>query len=314
MPDERIRSLIHQIDLDRLRAHVHYLAADPLPCRKLNYTLPGHAKSTLDETDDHLQEQLAQWGYAVEREPVSVQAFRCDASKPKAQQYSPPAPEDPWYAAHNLYARKVGTDLADEIIVIVSHKDSPSWADSPGAYDNAVGTAANLELARVLSEAELPTTVWHLFCNEEHKPWTSVTAAQNAHARGDRIIAVFNLDSLGGKPQEDIDAGRKTNVTGYTTPEGKALADLMAIVNADYGIGLLQRSFKRESPGDDDGSFVNAGYPAAIINVGSLPYADPYYHAEGDTADHVDVENVFLSAQATLAAVLTLAWERDPRV
>jgi Iap family predicted aminopeptidase len=91
------------------------------------------------------------------------------------------------------------------------------------------------------------------------------------------------------------------------TPEGKRLADLMAVVNADYGIGLIQRSFRRESPGDDDGSFVKAGYPAAVINVGSLPYADPYYHAEGDTAAHVDVENVWLSAQAVLAAALTLA-------
>jgi Zn-dependent M28 family amino/carboxypeptidase len=191
--------------------------------------------------------------------------------------------------------------------VICSHKDSPSWTDSPGAYDNAVGTAANLELARVLAAEELPVSVWHLFCNEEHTPWTSVTAAQNAKARGDRILAVLNTDSIGGKSQADVDAGRKTNVTGYVTPEGKRLADLMAVVNADYGIGLIQRSFRRESPGDDDGSFVKAGYPAAVINVGSLPYADPYYHAEGDTAAHVDVENVWLSAQAVLAAALTLA-------
>jgi len=269
MPDERIASLIQQIDADRLRAHIHYLAADPLPYRKLDYTLPGHERSTLDEADAYIQGQLESFGYAVEREAVQVQAFRCDANKPKAHQYSKPEPEDPWYTAHNLYARHAGTDRAGEAIVICSHKDSPSWADSPGAYDNAVGTAANLEMARGLATEELPVSLWHLFCNEEHTPWTSVT--------------------------------------GYTTPEGKRLADLMAVVNADYGIGLIQRSFKRESPGDDDGSFVNAGYPAAVINVGSLPYGDPHYHAEGDTAAHVDVENVRMSTQAVLAAALTLA-------
>jgi hypothetical protein len=308
MPDDRIAELIQQIDENRIRAHIHYLAADPLSCRKLNYTLPGHAKSTLDEADDYLAGQLEQWRYTVEREPVQVQAFRCDTNKPKAHQYSKPEPDDPWYTAHNLYAKSAGADRAGEVIVVCSHKDSPSWADSPGAYDNAVGTAANLEIARVLSAVELPLTVWHLFCNEEHTPWTSVTAAENAKARGDCIIAVFNTDSIGGKSQADIDAGRRTNVTGYVTPEGKALADRMAVVNADYGLGLIQRSFRRESPGDDDGSFVKAGFPAAVINVGSMPYADPHYHAEGDTAAHVDVDNVHLSAQAVLAAVLTMAF------
>jgi hypothetical protein len=134
-------------------------------------------------------------------------------------------------------------------------------------------------------------------------------ASTRPRARGERLIAVFNTDSIGGKSQADIDAGRKTNVTAYTGPEGKRLAELMADVNADYGLGLLQRSFHRPSPGDDDGSFVNAGFPLAVINVGSLPYADPHYHAEGDTAEHVDIENVRLTTQAILAAILTLAWD-----
>ena len=309
MPDDRIAALLQQVEANRLAAHIRYLAADPLPCRKLSHTLPGHERSTLEEADDYLAAQLAAWGYPVEREPVQVQAFRCDTSKPKAHQYSPPGPEDPWHTAHNLHARRPGGARRAETLVIVSHKDSPSWTDSPGAYDNAVGTAANLELARVLADVELPVSMWHLFCNEEHTPWTSVNAAQSARARGDQLLAVFNTDSLGGKSQADLDAGRKTNVTGYTAPEGKRLADLMAVVIADYGLGLIQRSVQREAPGDDDGSFVNAGFPAAIINVGSLPYGDPHYHAEGDTADHVDVENVHLATQAILAALLTLAWK-----
>lgn len=308
MSNERISSLIRQIDCERLGDHVHYLAVDPLPFRKLNYTRPGQSKSTLEEADEYIEDWLRQWGYQLDREAVAVQAFRCDSSKPKAHQYAPPDPSDPWYTAYNLLGTRVGTDCPDQIIVICAHKDSQSWTDCPGAYDNAVGTAALLEMARVVSAIELPTTLRFLFCNEEHTPWTSITAAQNARIRGDKIIAVFNVDSIGGKSQADIDAGRKTNVTGYTTPEGKRLADLMAIVNADYGIGLIQRSFPRESPGDDDGSFVKAGYAAAVINVGSMPYADPHYHTEGDTADRVDIENVYMGTQATLAAVLSLAW------
>jgi hypothetical protein len=119
-------------------------------------------------------------------------------------------------------------------------------------------------------------------------------------------VAIFNLDGLGGKSQEDIDAGIKTNVTMYTADEGKDLADLMTEVNQVYGIGLRHRVGRREEPGDDDGSFVSAGYRRAVINIGSFPFADPEYHREGDMAERVDFENVSMAAQATLAAALEL--------
>ena len=223
---------------------------------------------------------------------------------PRAHQYSLPQPEDPWYDAYNLLAERWGSKSRDEIILLLAHKDSQSWVHSPGAYDNAVGTAVVLELARVVAQWEPQRTFRFLFCNEEHTPWTSVQAANNMRARRDELVAVMNLDSLGGKSQEDIDAGRKTNATLYTVDEGKALAGLMSEVNEAYGLGLEQRVAKRPGPGDDDGSFVKAGYGRTIMNLGSFPYADPQYHRESDTADRVDYENVHLAAQASLAAVL----------
>ncbi|NQT51326.1 M28 family peptidase [bacterium] len=299
-----IRRLLRQIDEQRLHDDLFHLAKDPLPFRKINHTLPGHEKSTLDEADDFLQARLESCGYAVAREGCLVQAFRCDVTKPKAHQYGTPRPDDPWRTAYNLYARKRGTRCPDEIIVLVAHKDSQSWVDSPGAYDNAVGTVATLELARVLADVPTRRSLCFLFCNEEHLPWTSITAARNARARGDELVAIFNLDSLGGKSRADLRAGRKTNATLYTCPEGETLADLMAEVNTAYRIGLVQSKHKRTRPGDDDGSFVNAGYPAAVANLGSYPYADPNYHLESDRPDFVDIPNVALAARATLAAVL----------
>lgn len=111
---------------------------------------------------------------------------------------------------------------------------------------------------------------------------------------------------MGGKSAADAAAGKKTNVTLYTTREGEQIADLMAEVNRVYGIGLEQSKYRRTRPGDDDGSFINAGFPTAVANIGSYPYADPQYHLEGDTADRVDIENVRMSTQATLAAIVRL--------
>jgi acetylornithine deacetylase/succinyl-diaminopimelate desuccinylase-like protein len=304
--DASIRRIISNVDNERMSKNLFYLSKDPLPYRKLNLTLPGHEKNTLYEADDYLAVQLQSWGYRVEREGVQVKAFRRDTSKPKHAQYSPPRPEDPWYTAYNLYAERKGRSQPERIILIMAHKDSQSWIDSPGANDNAIGTAGVLEMARVLAKYTPENTIRFLFCNEEHTPWTSKTAAQNAKSRGDNIVAVFNTDGVGVKTAEQTAAGKKTNVTAYTKPEGKHLAELMSEVNARYSIGLEQRIVVRQRPGDDDGSFVQAGYPAAVINIGSWPYGDPNYHAEGDIAEKCDVKNAAMTVQAILAAVVTL--------
>ena len=309
MVDANIRRLIRTVDPERMSKPLFYLAKDPLPYRKLNLTLPGHQKNTLYEADDYLAGKLKAWGYRVEREGVRVQAFRRDKSKPKHAQYSPPKPEDPWYTAYNLYAERKGRSHPDKIILVLAHKDSQSWIDSPGANDNAIGTVGVLEMACVLAEYNSESTIRFLFCNEEHTPWTSKTAAQKAKSRGDNIVAVFNMDGIGVKTAEETAAGKKTNVTAYTKPEGKHLAELMAEVNARYSIGLQQRAVERPRPGDDDGSFVLAGYPAAVVNIGSFPYGDPNYHIEGDIPEKCDIENAVMTVQATLAAVVTI--DRD---
>ena len=101
-------------------------------------------------------------------------------------------------------------------------------------------------------------------------------------------------------------------MTLYTHPEGKRLADLMADVNERYRIGLIQTSHQRSRPGDDDGSFINAGYGCAVANLGSWPYADAAItrcagtRLPEDVPERVDLVNVRMVAQATLAALLTL--------
>jgi hypothetical protein len=304
--DDPIPGLLTEVDRDRLRRDLYHLTSDPLPFRKLNYARPGQTRSTLEEADDFLVAELEACGYVVVREDCPVQAFRRDSSKPKAQQYSPPEPDDPWYTAFNLYAERRGSDRPDEIVLALAHKDSQSWVDSPGANDNAVGTVALLEIARCLSGYPARRTIRFLFCNEEHRPWTSVAAAENARDRGDNLVAIFNLDAMCGKSQEETDAGRMPLVSLYTDPEGEPLARLMGEVIERYDIGLEHRIARRERPGDDDGSFVNAGFPAAIVNLGSWPYADPNYHTEQDTPDRVDLEHLWRATRASLAAIVNV--------
>ena len=306
MSNSLIADLIKLVDTNQLRQNLFSLSKAPLPYRKLNFTVPGSSKNTLYQTDDFIQKKLESWGYLVQKEGVKVRAFSCDISKPKAHQCSSPAEDSPWLTAYNLSAKKTGLVYPEEIILFLSHKDSQSWVDSPGAYDNCSGTVSTMEIARVLKDYPAQRSFWFLFCNEEHTPWTSVSVAENAKFRNDNLVAIFNLDSMGGKSQAEINAGLKTNVTLFTEPQGERFADLMGEVNRVYSIGLNQRKHKRETPGDDDGSFIKAGFPVAIMNVGSFPYADPNYHLETDIPELVDIQNLWMSTQASLAAGLSV--------
>lgn len=307
--DSDIIDALARVDPERIRELVFALSRDFVPCRTLNYCLPGRAESTLAMVDELLTTRLESDGYLIERQVVPVQAFVPDASVPHG--FRKPQPDEPWFDAVNLVCTRRGTDSPDEMVVIVAHKDSQSWLDcGPGAYDNAVGVAALMEIARVLATMRLGKSVRFLLCNEEHWPWTSVAAArriaEQAACKSLQVLAVINLDSLGGKSQAEISAGQPLNVTRYVTAEGERLADLTAQVNRAYRIGLQQTKFRSAAPNDDDGSFVNAGFLNAVLNIGSMPYRDAKYHTCDDRPERVDLKNVLLATRLTLATVLEL--------
>lgn len=304
------RSLSLKADKELLRKGVYYLSKDPLPRRVLNWSVPGHKLSSLDEADLWIEKQLTVYGYKYQLDSTKVRAFGRDFSKPLAHQYSTPPADAPFYTAHNIISGTKGTDHPEQLIIVIAHKDSQSWIASPGANDNAIGTCCALELARLLKNYSPRHSLRFIFCNEEHTPWTSPVAAGNIKASGAEVVAVINMDAVGGKSVERN--GHPDNVTRYTTPEGERLADLAFNLNRQFGIGLEQSKYKSDSPGDDDGSFINAGFPWSVLNIGSMPYSDPNYHLEGDTADKVDYETALKVIQLTLAMILDLDFNGRP--
>ena len=296
--------LSKKVDQERIRRGVYYLSADPLPRRVLNFTRQGQNISTLQEADAWITDQLKNSGYKPELDSTKVRAFGRDTSKPLAHQYSTPPENAPFYTANNIIVTIEGSEHPDKLIIIIAHKDSQSWIASPGANDNAIGTCGALELASVLNKYKPRHTIKFIFCNEEHTPWTSPAAASNIKASGKDVLALINMDGIGVKSPDQ--AGMLTNVTRYTSPEGERLADMMAMLNEKHGLGLQQSKYLSKQPGDDDGSFIKAGFSWSVLNIGSMPYGDPNYHTEGDTADKVDYRNAKVTVQLTLAALLNL--------
>lgn len=305
-PNATLHDRIQQVSPDRLRHDLFYLSQNPLPFRKVNYTRPGQTMHSLAEADTFIRAQLESAGWGVRETRHQVQAYRCDDTKPLHHWYAKPPETDPFFEVSNLEAVRTGREHPEEIIQLISHKDSMSWIDSPGAHDNACGTAANLEIARCLAGARPRRTVRILFCNEEHTPWTSRFAAESAAARGDRIIAVLNQDSLCSKSDKDRAAGRVTHCVAYSTDEGRPLAEHIERCARRYIPALPATVAQKTRINDDEGMFIRAGFATAVINQGSLPNADAQYHLPGDTPDRVDIENLKLSTQLVLAAVLEI--------
>ena len=301
--ESALKSLSKRVDEERMKSGLFYLS-QTLPRRVLNWSVPGHNQSSLEEADSWLLQRLTDNGYKPEKDDTKVRAFGRDFSKPLAHQYARPADDAPWYTACNIIAERRGKRHPEDLIIIIAHKDSQSWIASPGANDNAIGTCGALELAILLNRFKPNHTIRFIFCNEEHTPWTSITAAENIKSAGLNVLALINVDGIGVKSPEQ--AGHLTNVTRYTTPEGEKLADLMDRLNTRHGIGLEQSKYRSERPGDDDGSFIKAGFPWSVLNIGSMPYGDPNYHLETDTPEKVDIKNAGLTVKLTLAAVLYL--------
>ncbi|WP_310481847.1 M28 family peptidase [Chamaesiphon sp. VAR_48_metabat_403] len=101
----------------------------------------------------------------------------------------------------NLEVEIPGSSRADEILVIGGHYDSAFT--SPGGNDNGTGAAAVLALAREFAGTKpLRTLRFVEFTNEEPPYfWTkdmgSLVYAQTAKARGDKIVGMFSLETLG---------------------------------------------------------------------------------------------------------------------
>jgi len=210
----------------------------------------------------------------------------------------------------NIEVEVKGAARAQEIIVVGAHYDSVMGA--PGANDNGSGVAAVLELARLWRSAQPARTLrFVLFVNEEPPFFKSDEMgsrhyARRAKVRGENIVAMFSLETIGHYSDES-GSQRYPFPLGFFYP---STANFIAFVSNFASRPLLHEaiaSFRRHAefpsegvaapaliPGvdwSDHWSFWREGYPALMV-TDTAPYRYPHYHAETDTPDKVDYERL----------------------
>lgn len=216
----------------------------------------------------------------------------------------------------NVVAEKPGVLRPGTHLVLGAHFDSISidrdQADqdrAPGADDNASGVAALLEAARVLAQVDLEVTVvFALFGAEELGLIGSRDYVQRAEVRGDDIVAMLQLDSIGSRSSVFPDAFTIDTIGPYL-PLGETVAQAAedyTDIRSRNGAGGRVFVTDRGSQFSDHQSFIDGGYPG----LGILQYVDNaalHLNTSRDTLGVVDATFATEVARAALGGVLELA-------
>jgi Peptidase family M28 len=209
------------------------------------------------------------------------------------------------YMAPTIIAEKPGTVNPEEIVIICGHYDSINSNKkstlAPGADDNGTGTAATLQVAKILSDGSFERTIRFIaFSGEEQGLYGSRAYADRVADAGDQIVGVYNFDMIGWvEPYpEDLDC-IVNNESQFIVEHFIACANL-------YTALLTQRVIDSEMVYSDHSPFWNHGYQA-MCGIEDSPVIYPYYHSSGDTVDKVDPGFFTEVTRGALAAVAELA-------
>lgn len=204
----------------------------------------------------------------------------------------------------NVVATVPGTLEPDALIVVGGHYDSVTYGQSPGpttyapgADDNGSGTAATLEIARIIAENPLPQTVVFVpFAQEEQGLRGSNAYATEAFAGGKDIRFMLNMDMIGYKPNT-------TNVKLLHDPPSAAVADLMVNLAATYA-GLT--GIKGSASGNSDHwPFMQKGWRAVFAH--EYIFNSQGWHKNTDIVDSMNFDYMTKVVKLALATVASLS-------
>ena len=251
----------------------------------------------------------------------------------------------------NAVAIQRGTERPNDVVIITGHIDSrvsdvmDFTKDAPGANDDASGTAAVLEAARVLSQRKFPgTIVYAALSGEEQGLHGGKIMADYAKAQGWNVVANLNNDIIGNscgsdgvcndkvvrvfsegprwQGREDL-AARQRSLGGENDAPSRNLSrflDTLAERLPAIGLDVMQvwRN-DRFGRGGDHTEFLNAGYPAVRFSVAVENYNHQHQDLRteggveyGDTIDKMDFPYLTKVVKLNVAALAALASAPPP--
>jgi hypothetical protein len=209
----------------------------------------------------------------------------------------------------NVYAVQLGTTFPNKKYIICAHYDDFTYSGTivPGADDNASGTAAVLEAARIFRNYESKyTLVYALWDEEERGLYGSAYYAQQAALAGDSIMGVINMDMTAYDSNNDNIAEIHTRPIANSI----ALKDEMLTINSLYNIGLTLQTINPGATYSDHASFWNNNFGAILLIEYDYDF-NPYYHSSSDLIQYFNMPYYLKMSQVSLGVTATLAQLTD---
>ena len=212
-----------------------------------------------------------------------------------------------YYNSHqyNVVATVEGTAHPDIVMVVGGHYDSVVYGTgtdpyvwAPGADDNASGTAATLEMARIIIQNPLPVTVIFVpFAQEEQGLIGSDYFAEYLYNQDTNLHLVLNADMIG----HSVDAD--TDVTIYAAFDVGEFVNIMMDMADTYT--YLRAHYNGQSSGSDHYSFYQWGYDAIFVHEGE--FFTNGWHKNYDIVDSLDFDYMKEVVKMELATLITVA-------
>lgn len=251
-------------------------------------------RSEFDDAVDVVRNELLAMGYNVDVQTISV-GSGSSANVIADRQGSGPSPRD--------------------LLIVIAHLDSINMvggvnAAAPGADDNASGSAAILEFARVFSGFSASQDLrLVLFGGEEQGlEGSRQYVASLPMPERERICAVVNMDMI---------AVRNTSnptVLLESTVNNSALLDRFVEAASAYTGLIVQTSFNPF--GSDHVSFIEENLPA-LLTIEGADGSNVNVHTENDTLEYIDyglaIEIIKMNVAACalmLGRVQQATWEK----
>ena len=173
--------------------------------------------------------------------------------------------------ADNVVAVKTGTTRPKDVYILSAHYDS---ADTPGADDDASGTAAVLEAARVLSGRPSQATVYFIAFDAEENDSAGAVGWVAKHPR-EKVRGMVTMDMIAYNPP----GATRNRARIYARRPGNAWEVSLAAAMALYG-SLPTTRMNRPDEGDY-WAFEQHGWQGCMVIEGADDL-NPYYHKAAD--------------------------------
>ena len=278
----QVQEIISKVNLDTLTKYVAELSGevpvtingeiDTIHSRNSNY--PGNELAA-----DYISQRLESYGLTPEYLDYSA-------------------------TGRDVFAIQWGTDYPEQKYVICAHYDSmPDGPVASGADDNASGTAAVLEAARILTQYTTKYTIIYALWDEEEQGLIgSINWVSQVHNAGWIISGAINMDMIAW----DSDYDGKLWVNTKNIGNSVMMADKVVEVNQLYQIGLDPQVLN-PGYGSDNIPFWNIGYSAiGIEELYGIDWND-YYHTTGDRLDKFNLAYFHCCAKMVIGTLATLA-------